>query len=191
MTGKEVLQMQLTASFNLLDERIQKVTDQEWTARPIPGASLLGFTLWHTSRIIDWTIHCAIQGVPEIADRPEWKGLLASEAAYGAGITGDLADQVARTISKDDLRKYLGTVRTTSLGWLKSVADTDLDRVPDLHAHQQSNPRYLEPQIWAEVSSLAGLPTWQILARPPISHARIHLGEVDLALQTVRARATI
>ncbi len=182
--------MQLTASFNLLDERIQKVTDREWTGRPIPGASLPGFTLWHTSRIIDWAIHCAIQGMPEVADRPEWKRLLASEAAYGAGITDDLADQVARTVSKVDLRTYLGAVRTVSLGWLKSVADTDLDRVPDLHGHQRSNPRYLEPPIWAEVSSLAGQPTWQILARPPISHVRIHLGEVDMALQTLRERAT-
>lgn len=190
MTGKGILEMQLSGSFNMLDQRLGAITTEEWTARPIPSGSLLGFTLWHGARIIDWAVHCAIQGVPEVADRPEWKRLLASEAAYGAGITDDLADHVARTVGKDDVRSYLGAVRTAGLGWLKETTEADLDRVPDLHVHQQANPRYLEPQIWAEVSSLAGLPAWQILTRPPISHVRIHIGEIDMALQTVRERTT-
>ena len=191
MTGRGILEMQLTGSFNLLDERIGQMTAEEWTARAIPSGSRLGFTLWHGARIIDWAVHCAIQGVPEVADRPEWKRLLASEAAYGAGITSDLADRVANTVGKEDVRGYLGAVRVAALGWLKGTTEADLDRVPDLHGHQQANPRYLEPQIWAEVSSLAGLPTWHVLARPPISHVRIHIGEVDLALQAVRQVTTV
>jgi hypothetical protein len=190
MTGKDILQMELTGSLNLLQEHIQAVSDQEWSARAIPEGNMLGFTLWHTARIIDWGIHCAIQGVPEVADRPEWRRLLASEAAYGAGIPAELAARVAKSVSREDVGGYLGAVRLAGLAWLKDVNEADLDRVPDLYEHQQANPRYVDPAVWAEVSSLAGLPAWHILARPCIMHIRLHIGEIDLTLQAVRARAT-
>ena len=69
MTGRDVLEMQLAGSFNMLRERLDMLSDAEWTARAIPGTNLPGFTVWHAARTIDWGIHCAIQGVPEIADR--------------------------------------------------------------------------------------------------------------------------
>ena len=50
MTGKKVLEMQLTGSFNIVGDRLARVTDQEWIAREIPGTSLLGFTFWHAER---------------------------------------------------------------------------------------------------------------------------------------------
>ena len=187
MTGKDVLQMQLTGSFNILQERLATVSDREWTARDIPSVSLPGFTFWHAARIIDWGIHCAIQGVPEVADRPEWRGLLADQLAYGAGITSDEADGVAQSVRRDDLSGYLDAVKDAGLGWLGSQTDTDLDRVPDLEAHQRVKPRYLTPPVWDEVSGLAGKPAWQILARPCISHIRVHAGEIDVLLQSLRA----
>jgi hypothetical protein len=190
MTGKDILQMELTGSFNVLQERLDAVSDGEWGARAIPEGNMLGFTLWHSARILDWGVHCAIQGIPEVADRPEWRRLLASEAAYGAGISAQLADRVAQSVSREDVKGYLGAVRLSSLAWLKGVSDADLDRAPDLYEHQKANPRYVEPPVWAEVSSLAGLPAWHILARPCIMHIRLHLGEINLTLQAARSRAT-
>lgn len=186
MTGKDVLTMQLTGSFNMLRARLATVSDQEWITRDIPGTSLLGFTFWHTARIIDWGVHCAIQGVPEVADRPEWRRLRADELAYGAGISADEADDVARSVTRSDLSGYLDAVKDAGLRWLGDRTDADLDRVPDLEAHQSVKPRYLTPAVWAEVSDLAGRPAWQILARPCISHIRVHVGEIDILLQSLR-----
>jgi len=115
--------------------------------------------------------------------------MLASEAAYGAGVSTEEAERVASTVHKDDVRQYLAAVRDASLTWLTNTQPADLDQVPDLLGHQEANRRYLDPPVWAEVSSLAGLPAWQILARPCISHIRVHGGEIDMALQVVRARA--
>ncbi len=56
-----------------------------------------------------------------------------------------------------------------------------------MEAHQQVKARYLAPEVWAEVSDLAGLPAWQILARPCISHIRVHAGEIDILRQSLRA----
>jgi hypothetical protein len=47
MTGKDVLEIQLTGSFNMLHERLATVSDQEWIDREIPETSLVGFTFWH------------------------------------------------------------------------------------------------------------------------------------------------
>ncbi len=187
MTGKDVLEMQLTGSFNLLRDRLATVSDQEWIAREIPGTSLLGFTFWHAARTIDWAIHCAIQGVPEVGDRPEWRGMHAAELAYGAAITAEEADWVARSISRSDVLSYLGAVSEAALGWLRGRNDGDLDRVSDFEAHQRVKPRYLSAPIWNEVRDFVGVPTWQILARPCISHIRVHAGEIDILLQSLRA----
>ncbi len=189
MTDKDILEFLLGASFNLLQERIQSVSETEWSTKAIPEGNPLGFILWHATRTVDWAIHCAIQGVPEVVDRPEWKHLLASEAAYGAGVSPQEAERVAQVVHRDDVRQYLDAVRETSLAWLSSTPAADLDQVPDLLGHQEANRRYLDPPVWGEVSSLAGLPAWKIIARPGVTHVRLHSGELDLALQVVRARA--
>jgi hypothetical protein len=186
MTGKDVLQMQLNGSFNVLRERLVTVSAQEWIAREIPGTSLVGFTFWHAARIIDWGIHCAIQGVPEVADRPEWRHLRAADLAYGAGITADEADGVAHSVSPSHVADYLDAVKEAGIGWLRDRSDADLDRVPDFEAHQRVKPRYQTPPVWNEVSDFVGAPTWQILARPCISHIRVHAGEIDVLLQALR-----
>jgi len=189
MTGKDVLEMQLTGSFNMLHERLATVSDQEWIDREIPETSLLGFTFWHGARTIDWGIHCAIQGVPEVADRPEWRRLRSAELAFGAGVTSDEADGLARSVSRADVAGYLDAVKESGLGWLRDQTDADLDRVPDFEAHQRVNPRYLTPPVGDQVSDLAGRPAWHILARPCISHIRVHAGEIDILLASLRARA--
>src|SRR6266480_7632927 len=107
MKGKDVLEMQLAGSFNLMRDRLTTVSDSEWVDREIPGTSLLGFTFWHTARTIDWGIHCAIQGVPEVADRPEWRQLRATELAYGAGIAAAEADSVAHSVNRTYLSGYV------------------------------------------------------------------------------------
>ena len=94
MNGTAVIQMLLNGSFNMLQERLEAMTDEEWGQRALPGTSKLGFILWHCARIIDWTVHCAFQGVPEVADRAEWRERFAPEACYGAGIPDALADRV-------------------------------------------------------------------------------------------------
>ena len=189
MKGKDVLEMQLAGSFNMMRDRLTTVSDSEWIDREIPGTSLLGFTFWHAARTIDWGIHCAIQGVPEVADRPEWRHMHAADLAFGAGITPVEADGVAQSVSRTDVEAYLDAVKGAALGWLRDRSDADLDQVPDFEAHQRVKPRYLTPPTWDEVSDLAGRPAWHVLARPCISHIRVHAGEIDMLLASLRARA--
>jgi hypothetical protein len=40
--------------------------------------------------------------------------------------------------------------------------------------------------VWAEIQDLDGIPLWQFLARPSVSHIRVHYGEVQAQLEAVR-----
>jgi len=188
MTGKEVLRLQLDSSFNLVQSRLQELDDHEWDRRALPATSKLGFILWHCARIVDWTVHSAIAGQPEVADGPRWRDRFPRWALYGAGIPESVADQVPGATSRTDVVEYLGEVRAAAMGWLDHLADAALDNKVTLRANQVGRPDYLEPPVWAEVKDLDGLPAWQFLARPAISHIRVHAGEFDVLLKALRSQ---
>ena len=49
-----------------------------------------------------------------------------------------------------------------------------------------AKPEYMAPAVWAEVEDLHGKPGWQFLARPSMSHIRVHYGELTSQLETLR-----
>ncbi|HEY1419840.1 MAG TPA: DinB family protein [Candidatus Dormibacteraeota bacterium] len=187
MTGTDVLRLQLDASFNLIQGRLDGLTDEEWNARALPETSKPGFILWHCARTLDWAIHSALQGAPEVADRPRWRDSFPSGALYGAGISDVVADTLAGSVARGDVIEYLGEVRPSVMDWLEGQTDATLDAKVQLRANQQHRQEYLEPSVWAEVASLDGLPAWQFLTRPCISHIRVHMGEIEVLLQAIRS----
>ncbi|HSP09875.1 MAG TPA: DinB family protein [Candidatus Dormibacteraeota bacterium] len=189
MTGKDVLRFQLDGSFNLIQARLEGLGDEEWNQRALLGTSKLGFILWHCARIVDWTVHSALTGRPEVADSTRWRDRFPRSALYGAGIPDSVADELADSTSRGDVVDYLGEVRAAATEWLGRQNDADLDARVPLKANQAARPDYLEPAVWAEVEDLDGLPAWQILARPAISHIRFHAGEFDVLLKVLRSQA--
>ena len=189
MTGKEVLRFQLEGSFKLLRDHLAAVGEAEWDARPVPGASKPGFILWHCARLIDWAVHRGIRGVAQLAELPAWSGVAVLDALAGFGIPDQLADRVPELVPREQVATYVEGVGEAVLAWLDGQSERDLDRVPDLRANHATAPGYLEPQPWSEVESLAGMPAWHYLARPCISHLRVHMGELDTLLAAARAPA--
>lgn len=189
MTGKDVLRLQLEGSFNLIQARLESLGDQEWDRRALPATSKLGFILWHCARIVDWTLHSAIAGKPEVADGPRWRERFPRRALYGAGIPDLVADEVPGSTTRTEVIDYLAEVRSAAAAWLAGHTEVDLDARVPLKANQARRPDYLEPAVWAEVQDLDGLPAWQFLARPAISHIRVHAGEFDVLLNALRSHA--
>jgi hypothetical protein len=188
--GTDVLGALLKGSFGMLEERARDAREDEWHARAVPGTNKPGFILWHCARILDWTVNLAIQGVPEVAASVPWVDRFPLEAGAGFGITQSLADRIAETVSAQELSGYLAGVRNGALEWFGRQTDDSLDLVPSMRANQQLQPFYLEPQVWAEVSDLDGLPAWQLLMRPAGAHIRRHVGEYDLLVEVLREGAT-
>jgi hypothetical protein len=188
MTGIDILRLQLLGSFNLIRERIDAASGDAWTQTAVPGTSRAGFTLWHCARTIDWAVHTAVRGVPEVADGPRWTDRLAPDALFGAGIPDQVAESVPERVSPATLIEYLDELQPAVLDWLASQTPETLDAPVDLRGHQSARPEYLAPAVWGQVASLDGLPAWQVLTRPAMSHIRIHIGEVDVLTQLARAR---
>jgi hypothetical protein len=191
MDVKTVLQFQVTGSFKLLAELLEGTTDDEWQARPFKGANLIGFTVWHCTRTIDWALNCAIRGLPELADLDEWRDVKVADAAFGAGASRQAADRVARDVSRVRVLEYMNVLRTEALSWLAALPTEDLSAAIDLKAAHAMKPAYMAPAVWAEIEDLNGIPKWQFLARPCASHIRVHYGEVASQLESVRAATPI
>lgn len=111
---KELLRLQLAGSFSLLTEVVDSASDEEWVARPYPGANLIGWS---------------------------------------------------------------------------ALAVETLDVPTDLERGRPARPEYHGEEPWHEVSDLHGLPAWQFMARPCVSHIRVHYGDVMGQLEAVRAKA--
>jgi hypothetical protein len=186
MIGKDLLVLQLSGSFSLIAERLNsEEVSQRWAEVAFEGANPSGFTLWHCARTIDWGVECAIRGVDEVARRPAWVSRIPARFRFGAGISPSAAREVAALFSPSVVADYLEAVKTESLGWLEAQSDATLDVVPDFRAHNECVDGYTDPKVWSEIQGLEGIPAWEILARPCISHIRIHIGEVDTMLQVL------
>lgn len=184
---KELLRLQLAGSFRLLAEVVDSISDEEWTARPHPGANLLGYAPWHGARIIDWGVNHVLRDRVELADRPESKGVNVAGGLFGAGIARNVADRTATEVPRSLLKDYLTALRDDTLVWFDSLPADDLNLPVDLERGRARKPEYHAEAVWSEISDLDGLPAWQFIARPCISHIRVHYGAVMEQVELVRA----
>lgn len=189
MDAKGLVQFQLNGSFKVLAELADGATDAEWGARSFPAANMVGFTVWHCARTIDWAVNCVMRGVPELVDRAEWQDLRVPHAMFGAGASRETADTVARTVPRARVAAYLDALRQDVVTWLADLPNDDLSGPVDLKARQMAKAEYMTPPVWQEIEDLNGIPGWQFLARPCANHVRVHYGEVTNQLGALRAAA--
>jgi hypothetical protein len=185
---KPLLQFLLNGSFNLLKTTIEDLSDEEWSSRPVPDANRLGFTLWHCARTIDWAVNRVARGGSELVESDEWSDLQPDAAVFGAGVSRDRADAIATGVTRQRAASYVDALRREVVGWFESVGSDELVHPVDLKAANSGRPDYLAPAVWAEIEDLDGIPLWQFLARPSVSHIRVHFGEVTALLEAQRAR---
>jgi hypothetical protein len=187
MDARPLVQFQLKGTFGLLRELTNEATDEEWTSRPHPGANLIGFTVWHGARIVDWAVNCVLREREELADRPEWQDLKVPGGVFGAGVSRAVADQVAADVSRRRVAQYVDALSEDTMSWLAAAAAGELDGNTDLKALHAHKPEYMAPQVWEEIIHLDGIPKWQFAVRPAGNHIRVHYGEVSSQLESIRA----
>jgi hypothetical protein len=184
---KELLQFQINGSFRLLAEVAEGASDAEWKAQSFPGANRIGFTVWHGARTLDWALNCVMRRAAELADQSEWQDLRVAGAAFGAGASREAADGVARDVPQTRVSAYVNALRQNVAPWLAAVTEEDLTTPVDLKASHFAKTEYMAPPVWTELEDLDGIPGWQFLARPCVSHIRVHYGEVTSQLEALRA----
>lgn len=188
MRGTQILEAELKWINQSFHAIIDDMTDEEWTARPLPGMNLAGFTLWHIARTQDVDVQTAIRGVPEVITQPRWAacGTLATPG-FGFTVTLEEADAIAHGIRPADVGAYADAVLAEIVAWLATLSDEDLDTAPDWRTHIAPFPVLQVPEllemsettIWEELLGTCGL------------HCRGHLAEVAIIKQQLRQRVTV
>ena len=189
MDAKGLLQFQVNGSFGILIEVAEDASDAEWRSRSFPSANMVGFTVWHCARTMDWAVNCVMRGAPELVDQAEWEDLRVADAWFGAGASREAADNVARDVPRTRVSAYLDALRKDVVAWLDAVPNEDLSGPVDLKARQAAKPEYMTPHVWEDIEDLDGIPGWQFLARPCVAHIRVHYGEATTQLGAIRASA--
>lgn len=166
---------------------MNETSDAEWTSRPFAGANLTGFTAWHAARTIDWALNCVLRDRAELADGEAWADLRVRDAFFGAGASRETADRVAQTVPRQRVIDYLSAMQPDAMQWLDSTPEAWLEGSSDLKSKRSQDHGYCDEPVWSEINDLHGIPRWQFLARPCISHIRVHFGELTSQLEGLRA----
>lgn len=154
--------------------------------RAAPGVNLIGFTLWHLARTVDWAINTMVRGVDETAfDFPFEGPADARVSQIGFGLTLEEADAIAEATTPAQVAEYLEIVVAGAAAWLQT--EPDLAAIPDVVAQQPDFPGYRTDVYLEEVRSYAEAraSTVQIVAGPATAHIRGHAGEIDILRQII------
>ncbi|MGE5335535.1 MAG: DinB family protein [Nitrososphaerota archaeon] len=192
MRATELLARQFGSINQILHDVSRDLTADELTTHILPRTNLLAFTLWHVARTQDWALQTLVRGVPEMIDDPRWqgRGRLVTHG-IGVGLSEAQADALARNVALADVLEYADAVHQAILTWLRAIPDVELARQPDIPAHLQRYPVYLEPAMREEVPWMFQHPqVWRCLM-PAVAHVRDHLTEIDLLKQQSRARLSL
>ena len=184
MEASDLLVLQLTGIGQILNNLAADVDVETSRKRAFPGANLIGFTLWHLARVVDWATNSMIRGTPEVAFGFDFKGAADPRVSQtGYGIQLHEADAIAEATTPTEVARYFGLVLADTTDWLRT--DPALSFVPDALAHQPNFPGYRTDFYLEEVGSYkeAEVTALQILAGPAIGHVRGHFGEVDVLRQ--------
>jgi len=198
MNALEVLQQQLVTVNLRLHHSAGDLTQEELAASPLAGANPMGFIVWHMARSQDWAVNTAIRDVPEVIRREPWARSALAVPGMGTGFRLGEATAAAAGFRLEELIQYADAVHTDILSWLPTIAESILDDIPDVAAHDARHPEYQTAGFRAEMDSgpehddavgrKGGLPAWIFLTSVAITHLHRHLGELDLLKDLVRRR---
>jgi hypothetical protein len=152
--------------------------------RAFPGTNLIGYTLWHLARTVDWSVNTMVRGTAEVAFDFKFEGAADPRVSQiGFGVQLHEADAIAESTTPAEVARYFDLVLANVTEWLRR--DPDLSLIPNISAHQPDFPGYRTDFYLEEARSYkeAGWTTMQILAGPATAHVRGHFGEIDVLRQ--------
>ena len=131
MTSADLLTDAFERIRTVVGRVLDGITDEELATRPAPGASTIGWLVWHLTRIQDDHI-CAAAGMEQAWTAEGWYerfGLPFEPSEHGYGHSEEQVGEVR--VSAGLLRDYLEAVHARTVAWVATLTDADHDRVVD------------------------------------------------------------
>ncbi len=182
----ELLHRQTRSVSGLVGQLVAALDEGDLARRVVPGANMIGFTLWHILRVQDWAVHTLVRGEPEVAFGLEWAGPAdpaMSQVGYEVGL--EVADEISRALTTAGLKDYTEALGASLDAWFGSVDDDLLQSSPDVTGHQPAAPGYQGTAYRELVEGYVDIPAWRFLAGSAYAHGLVHAGDVDLQVDAV------
>lgn len=187
MDAVTLITRQLEAASRVGRGLASEITDDLWQRAAYSGANPLGFIAWHMVATRDWTLHTAIQGVPDVRERAPFASAAVNPEHPPFGMSAAAAVAIAAAVTRDGVLAYADAVHAAMMKWLATLTPDELDRMPDLRANASRLPAYQVPGYVAEVEDMVGYPVWALLSAPCFAHQREHVGEIVTGRAALRA----
>lgn len=131
MTSAELLADAFDRIRQVAARLLDGLTDEQLATRPEPGANTIGWLVWHLARVQDDHV-AEVAGGEQVWTAAGWEprfGLPFDVAEIGYGQSAAEVGKVR--VAGELLAGYLAAVCERSIGYVRTLADADLDRVVD------------------------------------------------------------
>lgn len=158
-----------------------------WGFRLSPSSNTVGWTLWHSATIVDWTVNAFIRGREEVRSAARWMEAGVGTGTMPLGMEMAEADAIAARVVPDELGEYTRAVFEDVGPWIDGLTSEALEAVPPSRENLAAYPAEQTDTFWEEVDWMLAAPVWELLARPCLGHVFVHYGEVEAALEAHRS----
>jgi hypothetical protein len=166
MNTVELIQYSLGFAFDLLEQQVTDLTQEQADWLPPGNASPISALYWHTIVYVDTVVHDWGMGQPSLRQSAGWqeKVVIASPPVDPEDPMGDLrAIRVGLRVDLPALHDYARATAQALLGWVASLTPEDLERTIDTPIGELNLGQMLEAFIiWhinvhcGEISALKG-----------------------------------
>jgi len=131
MKATELIILSLKENEEYINDTIRKLSEDELAWRPKPHSNSIAFLMWHLARVEDLWINRLLKGGKELYEAEGWYRKF-STLAQDNGAFYDVVKLEAWPVPTLKLMKeYAAAVRQTTLSYLKTITEEQLDEPRD------------------------------------------------------------
>jgi hypothetical protein len=159
MNTVELIHYSLGFAFDLLEQLVTDLTQEQADWLPPGNANPIGALYWHIVSYVDTIVHDWGMGQPPLRQRAGWQGkvLIASPSVDPEDSMGDLrAIRVGLRADLPTLHDYARATAQALLAWVASLTLEDLERTIDTPIGELNLGQMLESFVIGHINAHCG-----------------------------------
>jgi uncharacterized damage-inducible protein DinB len=131
MKATELIMLSLGENEAYVNDAIKKLSQDELAWRPKPHSNSIAFLMWHLARVEDLWINRILSSGKEIYETEVWYKKFKTEIQDNGAFFDEAKLKAWLVPTLKLLKEYAAAVRKTTLAYLKTLNEKDLDKPRD------------------------------------------------------------
>ncbi len=131
MKATELITLSLKENEEYVNDAIKKLSQDELAWRTKPHSNSIAFLMWHLARVEDLWINRILKGGKEIYEAEGWYKKYKTEIQDNGAFFDEAKLKAWPVPTLKLLKEYAAAVRQTTLAYLKTLNEKDLDEPRD------------------------------------------------------------